>query len=70
MSNHNTSDDWIHKYRIEIYEKTKNISFDEIQDYFTKSAEEAAKKYGFTIEKPLNEAQDIKKNITNRLLQL
>jgi hypothetical protein len=43
MSIPNTSDDWIHKVRIELYEKTKNMSLKELQDYFRKSGEEAAK---------------------------
>jgi hypothetical protein len=52
--NNNTTIDWIHKARIEIYEKTKNMSLEEVQEYFRKSGEEAALKYGFTIEKALD----------------
>jgi hypothetical protein len=49
MSNRNGGDDWIHKARIELYEKTKNMSNEELQDYFRKSREEAVKQYGLTI---------------------
>jgi hypothetical protein len=34
--------------------KTKNMSLKEVQEYFRKSGEEAALKYGFTIEKALD----------------
>jgi hypothetical protein len=54
MNNNNSNDDWIHKIRIDIYEKTKNMSIEEFQDYFQKSAEEAAQIYGFKIVKSLN----------------
>ncbi|MDR2367036.1 MAG: hypothetical protein LBF58_02840 [Deltaproteobacteria bacterium] len=55
MSNPNTSisDDWIHKVRVDIYEKTKNMSSEEFHDYFKKRSEYLAKKYGFTIAKSL-----------------
>ncbi|MDR2198908.1 MAG: hypothetical protein LBR53_05545 [Deltaproteobacteria bacterium] len=55
MTNSDANDDWIHRVRIEIYEKTKNMSTDEFLEYFRRSGEETAKKYGFTIEKPLDE---------------
>jgi hypothetical protein len=58
MTNLNTSEDWIHKVRLETYEKTKNMSRKEFHEYFRKSAEEAAKQYGFTIAKPLNSKGD------------
>jgi hypothetical protein len=47
-------DDWIHKVRVDIYEKTKNMFKDELQEYFRKSGEEIAKKYVFTILDPLS----------------
>jgi hypothetical protein len=54
MTIYNTSDDWIYKVRDDIYEKTKNMSLDEYQEYFRIRGEEIAKQYGFTISKPLN----------------
>jgi hypothetical protein len=49
MSKKTASDDWIDKVRIDIYEKTKNMSLEEFQEYFRRSGEEVARKYGFTI---------------------
>ena len=39
----------IDRIRLEIYEETKNMTRAEIREYYRKSAEEAAKKYGFKI---------------------
>ncbi|MDR1872316.1 MAG: hypothetical protein LBS60_10450 [Deltaproteobacteria bacterium] len=46
MDNPDSGDDWIDKARLEIYEETKDMSSEEILEYFRKSSEEAAKKYG------------------------
>jgi hypothetical protein len=53
MKINNSIDDEINKIRIDLYEKTKNMSLEEFQDYFSTRAEVTAKKYGFTIAKPL-----------------
>jgi hypothetical protein len=60
MTNRNISDDWIHKVRIENYEKTKNMSRKEFMEYFTKSGEEVVKKYGLKIVNPLDLKDDKK----------
>jgi hypothetical protein len=52
--NTTTSDDWIHKARVDIYEKTKHMSNEEYHEYFKSRSEYLAKKYGFTITKSLN----------------
>ncbi|MDR1871040.1 MAG: hypothetical protein LBS60_03770 [Deltaproteobacteria bacterium] len=54
----NTLDDELDKISVEIYEETKNLSRKEFLEYFRKHGEEAAKKYGFTIAKPLNSKGD------------
>ncbi|MDR1871893.1 MAG: hypothetical protein LBS60_08265 [Deltaproteobacteria bacterium] len=54
MSKKTASDDWIDKVRIDIYEKTKNMSLEEFQEYFRRSGEEVARKYGFTIVESLD----------------
>jgi hypothetical protein len=58
MKNLNASDDWIHKVRIDIYEKTKNVSRKEFHEYFRKRGEEIAKQYGFTIARSLGSKDD------------
>jgi hypothetical protein len=58
MSIRDARNDWIYKVREEIYEKTKKMSPDEFQNYFTNSAEEAAKKYGFTIARSLETKEE------------
>jgi hypothetical protein len=44
MCNSETSDDWIHEVRFEIYESTKIMSNKELNEYFRKRGEEIAKK--------------------------
>ncbi|MDR2199003.1 MAG: hypothetical protein LBR53_06070 [Deltaproteobacteria bacterium] len=62
MTNSKTSDDWIDKARIEIYEETKNMSIEEKVNYFRKYSEEAAKKYGLVFKDSLDEL-DVKTNL-------
>jgi hemerythrin-like domain-containing protein len=54
MNDHNLNDDWIDKVRIEIYEETKDMSKEEILDYFRKIREEIVKKYNFTFVESLD----------------
>jgi hypothetical protein len=65
MKKIDTIENEIDQIRIDIYERTRNMSLHEFQDYFTSSAEEAAKEYGFTISKPLEETDgtDSKKSL-------
>ena len=39
----------INKIRLDIYEKTKNMTPAQLTEYYRKSGEESAKKYGFKI---------------------
>jgi len=39
----------IDKIRLEIYNKTKHMTNQELTEYYRKSGEESAKKYGFKI---------------------
>jgi hypothetical protein len=50
--------DELDQIRIKIYEETKHMSSDKIHEYFRKTTEKAAKKYGFTIGKPLHTTDD------------
>ncbi|MDR1872091.1 MAG: hypothetical protein LBS60_09290 [Deltaproteobacteria bacterium] len=50
----NTVEDELNRIRVEIYEETKSMTTEELVEYFRKYGEEAAKKYGFTVAKPLN----------------
>jgi hypothetical protein len=54
MRQPDTIEDELDKIRVDIYEETKNLSRKEFLEYFRKIGEEAAKKYGFTIAKPLD----------------
>jgi hypothetical protein len=60
MKNRNPIEDEIDQIRIDLYEKTKNMSLEEFQDYFATRAEATAKKYGFTIAYHLNCKSDNK----------
>jgi hypothetical protein len=60
MNNSSAIEDEIDQIRIDLYEKTKNMSLDEFQAYFTTRAEITAKKYGFTIAKSLDSKYDNK----------
>ena len=39
----------INQIRLNIYEKTKDMTPEELTEYYRKSGEESAKKYGFKI---------------------
>jgi hypothetical protein len=58
MKNPNTIEDEIDEIRIDLYEKTKNMSLEQFQDYFSTRAEIAAKKYGFTIARSIDPKDD------------
>jgi hypothetical protein len=60
MNNFDASNDWIYKVREDIYQKTKNMSYEEFKSYFKKSAEELAKIYGFKIINSIDSPNDKK----------
>ena len=47
MRTPNTIEDEIDAIRLKIYEETKDMTCQEVSDYYRKSGESAAKKYGF-----------------------
>ena len=49
MKTPNTIQDEIDEIRLRIYERTKNMTPSEITEYYRKSGEATAKKYGFKI---------------------
>jgi hypothetical protein len=53
----NTIEDEIDQIRLGIYEKTKNMTTEQLIEYYRKSGEASAKKYGFKI---YRNAQDAK----------
>jgi hypothetical protein len=56
-NNANTIEQEINEIRFILYEKTKNMTSEEITEYYRKSGEATAQKYGFKI---VENAQDIK----------
>jgi hypothetical protein len=55
---YNNIEDEIDRIRVNIYEKTKNMSCKEFLEYFRKRGEEAEKKYGFQIAKTIVANED------------
>jgi len=49
MKTHNTIEREINQIRLKIYEQTKDMTPSQITEYYKKSGEASAKKYGFTI---------------------
>jgi hypothetical protein len=49
MKTANTIEDEIDKIRLEIYEETKDMTPEQLMEYYRKSGEASARKYGFTI---------------------
>jgi len=39
----------VNKIRLQIYEKTKNMTPEQLTEYYRKSGESSAKKYGFKV---------------------
>ncbi|MDR1872280.1 MAG: hypothetical protein LBS60_10270 [Deltaproteobacteria bacterium] len=58
MRKSDTIENEVDKIRVDIYERTKNMTRKEFLEYFKKRGEEAAKKYGFRIAKPLDSKGD------------
>jgi hypothetical protein len=49
MKTLNPIENEINKIRLAIYEKTKDMTPSQLTDYYLKSGENSARKYGFTI---------------------
>ena len=49
MKGINTLEHEIDQIRLQIYEETKNMTHSQLTDYYQKSGENSAKKYGFKI---------------------
>ena len=49
MKTTNTIEQEVNQIRLQIYEKTKDMTHAQLTSYYLKSGEESAKKYGFRI---------------------
>jgi len=49
MKIYNSIEQEVNKIRIQIYEKTKDMTPEQLTEYYRKSGESSAKKYGFKI---------------------
>ena len=49
MKTHSTIEQEIDQIRLQLYEKTKDMTPEQLTDYYRKSGEASAKKYGFEI---------------------
>ena len=45
----NTIEQEVNKIRLEIYQKTKDMTAEQLTEYYRKSGEASAKKYGFKL---------------------
>ena len=49
MGKFNSIEQEVNKIRLEIYEKTKDMTPEQLTEYYRKSGEKSAQKYGFKI---------------------
>jgi hypothetical protein len=49
MKTANTIEQEVNKIRLQIYEKTKDMTPEQLTEYYKKSGEASSKKYGFKI---------------------
>jgi hypothetical protein len=59
MKTANTIEQEINQIRLQIYEKTKDMTPEQITDYYRRSGEASAKKYGFKIIENANEVSKV-----------
>jgi hypothetical protein len=58
MKTTNTIEQEVNQIRLRIYEKTKNMTPEQLTAYYQKSGEDSAKKYGFRIIAGANNQQN------------